>query len=114
MKHQVDLVPCQKLAGNSIGKLCDKCDGRCVICDSYVKPSVLVRICDDCDFGVNNGKCIICGFSGSNDAYYCKSCVVLEKDREGCPRIINLGQSRKDYIFEKKYQNNNITNSIIK
>jgi hypothetical protein len=28
------------------------------------------------------------------DAYYCKECVKLEKDRDGCPKIINLGSAR--------------------
>lgn len=101
-KHYNDLILCQKLPGKAIGKLCDKCDGRCVICDSYVNPSVIVRICSECDFGSNNNKCIICSNPGNNDAYYCKTCVLLEKDREGCPKIINLGNAKKDMIFDKK------------
>lgn len=111
-KYQSDLFSCQKLTGNAIGKLCDRCDGRCVTCDSYVKPTVLVRICDECNFGVNNNKCIICGNYGINDAYYCKSCVMLEKDREGCPKIINLGMARKDFIFDRKANNNTSSNLI--
>ena len=39
------------ILGVAIGRLCDKCDGRCVICDSYVRPSTLVRICDECNYG---------------------------------------------------------------
>lgn len=27
-----------------------QCDGKCVICDSYVRPSTLVRICDECTY----------------------------------------------------------------
>lgn len=101
-KHHSDLIMCQKQTGTTIGKLCEKCDGRCVICDSYVRPSVLVRICDECEFGSNSNKCVICSGHGISDAYYCRSCVVLEKDREGCPKIINLGMARKDMIFDKK------------
>ena len=101
-KYQEDLIMCFKQPGISIGKLCEKCDGRCVVCDSYVRPTTLVRICDECDFGVNNNKCIICSNKGISDAYYCKTCCILEKDREGCPRIINIGMQRKDYVFEKK------------
>ena len=41
----------QLYKGVAIGRLCDKCDGRCVICDSYVRPSTLVRICDECNYG---------------------------------------------------------------
>lgn len=111
MKHHNDLVSCQKLNGNSIGKLCDRCDGKCVICDSYVRPTTLVRICDECDFNDGNKRCIICNNKGNNDAYYCKTCVILEKDREGCPKIINLGMSRKDFIFDKR--NNTINKNMI-
>lgn len=50
-KHHSDLVFCRKLPGIAIGRLCEKCDGKCVICDSYVRPHVLVRICDECNYG---------------------------------------------------------------
>ena len=64
-KHHPDLIFCSKLymfliiimcfkgkqPGVAIGRLCDKCDGRCVICDSYVRPATLVRICDECNYG---------------------------------------------------------------
>lgn len=26
-------------------------DGKCVVCDSYVRPCTLVRICDECNYG---------------------------------------------------------------
>lgn len=60
-RHQVDLVMCYKQPGTYVGKLCDKCDGRCPICDSYVRPTEEVRICDECAFGNFGSKCIICG-----------------------------------------------------
>lgn len=47
-KHHPDLIMCRKQPGIAIGRLCEKCDGKCVICDSYVRPSTLVRICDEC------------------------------------------------------------------
>lgn len=50
-KHHPDLIFCRKQPGIAIGRLCDKCDGRCVLCDSYVRPATLVRICDECNFG---------------------------------------------------------------
>jgi len=93
---------CRKMAGVSIGRLCAKCDGRCVICDSMVRPAVLVRVCDDCNYGSYNGRCIICGAPGVSDAYYCFECVQQEKDRDGCPKIVNLGTARMDLYYERK------------
>ncbi len=26
-------------------------DGKCPICDSYVRPATLVRVCDECNYG---------------------------------------------------------------
>lgn len=88
---------CRKQPGISIGRLCDKCDGKCPVCDSYVRPTALVRICDECSFGNYQNKCVVCGGEGISDAFYCFSCVRTEKDRDGCPKIINLGSSR--YVF---------------
>jgi len=55
-------------------------DGKCVICDSYVRPCTLVRICDECNYGSYQGRCVICGGPGVSDAYYCKECTINEKD----------------------------------
>lgn len=60
--------------------MCEKCDGKCVICDSYVRPCTLVRICDECNYGSYQGRCVICGGPGVSDAYYCKECTIQEKD----------------------------------
>ena len=87
-KHQPDLVMCMKQPGIAIGRLCEKCDGKCVMCDSYVRPCTLVRICDECNYGAQEGRCVICGGVGVSDAYYCKECTLLEKDRDGCPKIV--------------------------
>lgn len=88
------------------------------VCDSYVRPETLVRICDECNFGTYGGRCIICGspgmclylFGGAiydlslgiSDAYYCAECTRLEKDRDGCPKIVNLGASRTDLFYERR------------
>ena len=88
-KHHPDLIFCRKQAGVAIGRLCEKCDGRCVICDSYVRPCTLVRICDECNYGSYQGRCVICGGPGVSDAYYCKECTIQEKDRDGCPKVIS-------------------------
>lgn len=66
-----DLIQCRKQPGIAIGRMCEKCDGKCPICDSYVRPQTLVRICDECNFGTYGGRCIICGSKGISDAYYC-------------------------------------------
>lgn len=90
---------CRKQSGIAIGRLCDKCDGKCPVCDSYVRPTTLVRICDECSFGNYQNKCVVCGGEGISDAFYCYECTRLEKDRDGCPKIINLGSSRTDVCF---------------
>lgn len=38
------------------------------ICDSYVRPAELVRICDECNFGTYGGRCIVCGGHGEFQA----------------------------------------------
>lgn len=75
------------------------------ICDSYVRPATLVRICEECNFGSSGGKCIICGGHGVSDAYYCAECTRLEKDRDGCPKVVNLGASRTDLAYLRKARN---------
>lgn len=96
---------CRKQSGIAIGRLCDKCDGKCPVCDSYVRPTTLVRICDECSFGNYQNKCVVCGGEGISDAFYCFECTRLEKDRDGCPKIINLGSSRTDVCFHLSHMN---------
>jgi PHD finger-like domain-containing protein 5A len=110
-RHQYDLIQCMKRPGTHIGMLCLLCDGRCPICDSFVKPAARVRICDECGLGHMGNKCIVCGNGlGVNSqygsvAYYCLECVQMEKDREGCPRITNVGSSKSDMIAKRRRQN---------
>lgn len=40
--------------------------------------------------------------AGISDAYYCAECTRLEKDRDGCPKIVNLGASRTDLFYERR------------
>ena len=101
-KHHTDLVFCRKLVGMEIGRLCEKCDGRCVICDSYVRPKNPVFLCDDCSFGELSEKCLICNAPASEKAFYCHKCCLLEKDRDGCPKVINLGMARLDKLYGKR------------
>ena len=53
-------------------------DGLCAICNSFVNPDTLVHICDECNYGSLEGRCVICGLPGVTDAYYCRECVQLE------------------------------------
>ena len=85
----VVLVPPPPAAWAGRGVGCVQClvvvvvlsgDGKCVVCDSYVKPHTLVRICDECNYGSYEGRCVICGGVGISDAHYCKECTVQEKD----------------------------------
>ena len=39
---------------------------------------------------------------GISDAYYCAECTRMEKDRDGCPKIVNIGASRKDLSYERR------------
>jgi hypothetical protein len=39
---------------------------------------------------------------GISDAYYCKECTQQEKDRDGCPKIVNLGSAKTDLFYERK------------
>ena len=90
---------CRKQWGVSIGRLCEKCEGKCVICDSYVRLTTLVRICDECNYGTNHNRCVICNGPGASDAFYCRECVPVENDRDGCPMIFNLGAARVDQFY---------------
>ena len=62
-----------------------------MICDSYVRPSTLVRICDECNYGSYQGRCVICGGPGVSDAYYCKECTIMEKDVSICQERVDGG-----------------------
>lgn len=148
-KHHPDLVMCRKQPGVAIGKLCEKCDGKCVVCDSFVNPHTLVHVCDECNYGSFSGRCVVCGGVGQSDgmcttheyalvafpfpyftypvsvcesmtpkysitdflfiyfymlhsAYYCRECVQQEKDRDGCPKVVNLGATKTDLFYERK------------
>jgi PHD finger-like domain-containing protein 5A len=71
--HYYTLLACLQL-GLSTRLLTTIGDGKCVICDSYVRPCTLVRICDECNYGSYEGRCVICGGNGISDAYYCREC----------------------------------------
>ena len=65
-------------------------DGKCVICDSFVNLTEIVHICDECNYGSFEGRCVVCGNPGVTDAHYCRECVQQEKNRDGCPKVCLL------------------------
>merc|ERR1712046_90028 len=101
-RHHLELVFCRRATGLGVGGLCEKCDGKCVICDSYVRPCSLVRTCAECDLLSRGKRCLICDCLSVSDAYYCKECVLMEKDRDGCPKVVNIQASRIDLFYERK------------
>ena len=65
-----------------------------------MNPNTLVHICDECNYGSNENRCVVCGNVGVTDAYYCRECVQQGKHCEGCPKIVNLGAVREcDELF---------------
>jgi PHD finger-like domain-containing protein 5A len=97
-KHHPDLVLCRKQPGTAVGRLCGKCEGKCVVCDSLVRQTTVARICDECNYGSFQGKCVICGGSGVSEAFYCHECTVLERDRDGCPKVSTCRESLRARI----------------
>lgn len=67
-KHHPDLILRRKQAGVAIGRLCGRCDGKCVVCESYVRPCGLVLVCDQCNYGSYQGRCLTCGGPGLSDS----------------------------------------------
>jgi hypothetical protein len=57
-----------------------------------VRPATLVRVCDECNYGSYEGRCVICGGPGVSDAYYCKECTLQEKD-------VSTGSLRDGYVM---------------
>ena len=64
-RHQADLVRCARLPGVAVGRVCAAHDGRCVACDSMVRPCAVARVCDGCGYGGGGGsgreRCVVCG-----------------------------------------------------
>jgi PHD finger-like domain-containing protein 5A len=45
---------------------------------------------------------VLCNGPGIADAFYCAECTVQEKDRDGCPKVINLGSARTDLYYARE------------
>jgi PHD finger-like domain-containing protein 5A len=76
-------------------RICDECS-----CEFSSPPNPAIRLTPP--VGTNAGRCCNCGAPAISDAYYCTECTRLEKDRDGCPKIVNMGASRVDAFFERK------------
>ena len=61
----------------------------------FVHSTNIAYICDQCNY--NGDRCIICNGKGVSIAYYCINCVIMEKDRDGCPKIIQQ-EARRSII----------------
>lgn len=93
---------CRKRVSTAVGYVCRQHEGRCVICDlqfDEVLPTMReALLCSDCSIITVEGDeaCIMCASRRVTDvAYYCQYCVALEKDRDGCPHVINMSRQRR-------------------
>jgi hypothetical protein len=69
------------------------------VCDSYVRPETLVRICDECNFGTYGGRCIICGSPGEQGFLFSFSRALMLHDSNPQPFPISpLSCSAPSYL----------------
>merc|ERR1712032_675165 len=111
-RHNPELVFCRKFNSTGYCVLCDNCDGKCVICDAFINPCKVVNLCEEC-YIYNLKTCIVCSTSGFSKAFYCRECVIMEKDarffylnigkRDGCPKIINSVKSKIDLYVLREF-----------
>lgn len=95
---------CRSRTGPNKARLCQICSDRCARClnninEFYESPAY---ICGECAFGDSKDRCIICSSYGVMQAFYCRECVLMGKDRDGCPKRSNTHISHSDVYFERK------------
>lgn len=99
MKHSLKSAQyrCRKLCGVQEAFVCDTHDKRCVICDvftdeQYANSSSIAKVCDECAFqkdAKQTQRCVLCDhLNAQHVARYCRYCMMLEKDRDGCPKVL--------------------------
>lgn len=98
-RHQLDLVMCLRQPGTAAALVCERCDGRCPVCDLMVRPARTCRLCDECAHGASGRRCVVCGGPGLLEAMFCRECCVLERDRDGCVQIVNVGSTQSDRAY---------------
>ena len=103
-RNNPDLIKCGGRTGPEIALLCEGCEGKCPICGAPANEEngILAHLCGDCAFGKLKERCIVCSAPAKYKAYFCPDCVLLGRDRDGCPRIVNVGISRSDKFYERK------------
>lgn len=97
-------VKCGKQQGACVGLLCDRCAGKCVLCEAFTDPLQPAFVCDECGDTLADSVCVLCGGRRNNnnknkkeeednEARFCRECVALLKHCDGCPRNIAVGGS---------------------
>ncbi|ESU39183.1 Hypothetical protein DHA2_150091, partial [Giardia duodenalis] len=78
---------CRGYTGSFVGHVCSSCEGKCVSCETSERGAASCRVAQICRVCSQRPRraCVMCGLPGTNLAYYCERCVMLEKDRDGCP-----------------------------
>ena len=94
-------VRCGRLQGRQAGQVCERCSDQCVGCEADRHLREEARVCDACaaqlltSLPLRRGVaavCIQCGGKGAvQTAYFCRECVLLMRDRDGCPRVLTVG-----------------------
>lgn len=101
---------CRHITGAYYGYACEEHALKCVICAGSSKLERPVKVCDDCSSRKTNTtadsarplrRCIVCdtmikGDAEPSPAMYCRYCVLLERDRDGCPTTMGTLQVKKD------------------
>jgi PHD finger-like domain-containing protein 5A len=100
LRHSgTDQEMCRRLSGTTFGRVCNTHERRCVICDGMCEGTAEpVLICDICSIPTAGGemRCVVCAKMPAVEvATYCGTCVLLEKDRDGCPRVLNQSRHQR-------------------
>lgn len=69
-------------------------DGICCICNSFVNPETIVHVCDECQYGSNENRCVIC----SNPGAYPRGAVIAVV----APSLSIFFAPSPNYIFYSK------------
>lgn len=118
-KHDEKCVICDAVGQQKVKvRICDECavSGNCSL--AYVGSSEggVVREGTSNDTTTTSGnttttiasstvldtaKCIVCSANNAkHPAYYCANCVLLERDRDGCPRVFSTAQHKRDAHYK--------------
>ncbi|KAL0229886.1 hypothetical protein PCE1_003450 [Barthelona sp. PCE] len=105
-RHQQDTKLCGKQQANIFSVVCQRCSGKCIVCDSHVNLVKRAKMCITCATNQNE-SCVVCStdikegdptFPGE----YCRECVLLERDKDGCPATGSVSITRIDDFYHKR------------